>query len=609
MHARLRAPEAVHRPGPVSAHGALRIRVGQHSDKGRKAVNQDFHGALIPSDALLRSKGIAIALADGIGSSDVSQVAAEVAVRALLDDYYCTSHAWSVRKSVERVLAATNAWLHSRTRQGPHRAHDLHEAHWQDRGYVCTLSAIVFKASTAHLFHVGDSRIYRVHDTGLEQLTEDHRVHVAGGESHLSRAMGFNPQLEIDYQVFPLQAGDVFLLASDGVFEHADAAFMASAVRDSLADLDSAARAIVAEALARGSDDNLTVQIALVEQIPAVDAAALPLGEADLPWPPPLAPGMVLDGWQIMRELHASHRSHIHLALDAKTGARAAIKTPSTDARADPAWLERFSIEEWALRRIHNAHVLRPSEPERDRRYQYVATEYIEGCTVAQWLRDRAAPDLPTVRGIAAQVAKGLEALHRLDMLHQDLRPENLMIDAAGTVKIIDLGAVGVAGLAEMAPPVNRSSAGDSVAILGTAQYTAPEYFLGHAGSERSDLFSLAVIVYQMLSGRLPYGTAVSNARTRAAQAKLRYRPVRDDASDIPAWVDRALEKALQPDPGKRQETASEFIHDLSHPNPAFLRRHRPALIERHPMRFWKGVSLVLALTVLVLLFALFGTR
>src|SRR5215217_132646 len=100
---------------------ALRVSVGQYSDKGRKAVNQDFYGASIPKEPQLSSKGVAIALADGIGSSDVSQIASEFAVVGFLDDYYCTSEAWSVRKAAERVLNATNSWLHSRTRQSEYR--------------------------------------------------------------------------------------------------------------------------------------------------------------------------------------------------------------------------------------------------------------------------------------------------------------------------------------------------------------------------------------------------------------------------------------------------------------------------------------------------------
>jgi serine/threonine protein phosphatase PrpC len=188
----------------------VKISVGQHSDPGRKEVNQDFYGALVPEEQLLTSKGIAIALADGIGSSEVSQIASEFAVAGLLDDYYCTSEAWSVKKSVERVVTATNSWLHAKTRQSPYR-------YDKDKGYVCTLSALVLKGATAHIFHVGDTRIYRVAGDSLEQLTEDHRVWVSSEQSYLSRAVGFNPQIEIDYQPLPVDAGDVFVLASDGV--------------------------------------------------------------------------------------------------------------------------------------------------------------------------------------------------------------------------------------------------------------------------------------------------------------------------------------------------------------------------------------------------------
>ena len=195
----------------------LRISVGQHSDKGRKEINQDFHGVLIPKEPLLGMKGIAVVLADGISSSNVSQVASESAVKSFLTDYYCTSESWSVKTSAQRVLAATNSWLNAQTR----RSQFLYE---KDKGYVCTFSAMVIKSTTAHLFHVGDSRIYRVAGQALEQLTEDHRVIVSSEQSYLSRALGINPQIEIDYRTLQIETGDVFLLATDGVYEHVEGA-------------------------------------------------------------------------------------------------------------------------------------------------------------------------------------------------------------------------------------------------------------------------------------------------------------------------------------------------------------------------------------------------
>src|ERR687892_512795 len=111
--------------------GSLTITIGQHSDRGRKEVNQDFHGALIPKEPLLSLKGAAIVLADGISSSDVSHIASESAVKTFLTDYYCTSESWSVKTSASRVITAANSWLHAQTRQSQY-------AYDRDRGYVCT---------------------------------------------------------------------------------------------------------------------------------------------------------------------------------------------------------------------------------------------------------------------------------------------------------------------------------------------------------------------------------------------------------------------------------------------------------------------------------------
>lgn len=573
----------------------LKISVGQYSDKGRKAVNQDFHGVSSPGEPLLGSKGIAVALADGIGSSEVSQVASEFAVMSLLDDYYCTPEAWSVQKSVERVLSATNAWLHSRTQQSQHR-HDM------DRGYVCALSALVIKSATAHVFHVGDTRVYRLHADSLEQLTQDHRIIVADGQSCLSRAMGFNPQLEIDYFRQQVNVGDTFVLASDGVYEHVDASFVARAVHLGLSDLNATARSIVEEAGRRGSTDNLTVQIVVIDELPAPDAHDVRTHAPALLLPPVLDARMTLDGYRIVRELHGSSRSHVYLAVDMETDTLVVLKTPSIDMQGDPAYLERFMMEEWVARRIANAHVLKPCPQKRKREHLFVATEYIDGQTLSQWMIDNPSPALETVRGIVEQVAKGLQAFHRLEMLHQDLRPDNIMIDRTGTVKIIDFGATRVAGITELTTPAER---GD---VLGTAQYTAPEYFLGEPGSARSDLFSLAVITYQMLSGRLPYGTAVSTARTRSVQRNLRYASVLDDEREIPAWIDAVLRKALHPDPLRRHDALSEYVHDLRHPSQEFLSGKMP-LIERHPVLFWRTTAVFLAIAVLALLIERFSVR
>jgi serine/threonine protein kinase len=183
-----------------------------------------------------------------------------------------------------------------------------------------------------------------------------------------------------------------------------------------------------------------------------------------------------------------------------------------------------------------------------------------------------------------------------MEMLHQDLRPDNVLIDRTGTVKIIDFGAVKVAGVVEASP--NPADAD----ILGTVQYTAPEYFLGEGGSPRSDMFSLATICYQMLTGDLPYGAQIARIRGRSDAWKLRYRPASHDDRAVPVWIDGALRKALHPDPNKRHEDLFEFTYELRNPNPAYLSTRTTPLIERNPLLFWKLTTVVLACSVVVLL-------
>lgn len=566
-----------------------RAAVGQHSAAGRDGLNQDFHGAMLPAGHLLASKGIALALADGIGSSRVSQEASAAAVRGFLDDYYATSESWSTRRSAERVLAALNAWLHAQNQRGDARFD-------KDRGHVCTFSALILKGRRLHLLHVGDARVYRVHARALEQLSEDHRVRLSSAESYLGRALGIGAHVEIDHHDWEAEAGELYLLATDGAYAQLDAAAVQAALAGCGGDLDAAARALVACAHARGSEDDATVQLLRVEALPEPEAGALHLQRETLALPPPLAPGMRFEGFTVLRELVVSPRSHVHLAQDDASGQRVVLKTPSVDLQGDAAHLDRFVLEEWVARRIRSPHVVRPAAGERPRRHLFVALDFIDGQTLAQWMRDHPRPALEAVRTIVEQAARGLQALHRREMLHQDLRPENLMIDAAGTVTLIDLGSVHVAGLAE------RLEEPRPLAVEGTLQYVAPEVLLGEGASERSDLFSLAAISYHVLAGQLPYGLDAARLRTPADLRRLRYVPLRHHRPDLPAWVDAVLQKALQPDPRRRQEAVSEFVHDLRQPGAQFRQARPVPLMERDPVRFWQAVALLLALTLVALL-------
>lgn len=564
----------------------LSISIGQYSTAGRKSVNQDFHGGSIPNEPALSSKGVVLAIADGISSSKVSQIASETAVKCFLQDYYCTSDSWSVKKSGSRVLEATNSWLYAQTRNSPHRYN-------KDKGYICTFSAIIFKSNTAHLFHTGDTRIYRLDGENLEQLTNDHRHFVSAEENYLTRALGIHNKLDMDYHTITVSEGDIFILTTDGVHEFVDHKTFHQIILENLESLDKAAQQLVEQALQSGSDDNLTIQIARVNQLPDQNLGEVQQQVNDLPSAPVLKARMEFEGFTIIRDIYISSRSHVFLALDNDTEQKVIIKTPSVETRENHHSLENLMMEDWIAKRINNAHVLKAIDPSRKRHYLYTVTEYIEGQTLTQWMTDNPKPSIGEVRDIIEQIAIGLQAFHRQEMVHQDLRPANIMIDTSGTVKIIDFGSTKVSGISEIVPR--------NEGIMGTAQFTAPEYFLGQPGTNRSDIYSLGVIAYQMLSGRLPYGTSVSQATNVRAQGKLKYRSLLTEAPNIPGWVDYAIQKATQVNPLKRYSEVSEFIYELKHPNRSYQNRERPPLLERDPVLFWQCVSLGLLVAVIYL--------
>ncbi|HEC19577.1 MAG TPA: bifunctional protein-serine/threonine kinase/phosphatase [Gammaproteobacteria bacterium] len=569
----------------------LSITLGQHSEQGLKDENQDFHGAIVPDEPQLKNKGIAIAIADGVSSSIAGREAAESCVGSFLTDYYSTPDSWTTKTSAHKILTAINSWLYSKGLQ--------HEAdpRQHNRGMITTFSALILKSTTGHIFHVGDSRVYRLQGKDLECLTTDHRRWV-GDKDYLNRAMGIDIHLEIDYRKTELEAGDVYVLTTDGVHDFIPDKEITRLLGENRQP-EHAAKAIVQFALDQGSTDNITCQVLRIDSLPVQSADEAHQELTRLPFPPDLEPGMVLDGYRILREIHASNRTQVYKAEDIETGQLVVIKTPSVNFEDDATYIESFIREEWVGKRIHNSRVLTVYDKDRPRQFLYYVTEYVDGQTLRQWMDQHSKPDIKEVRLLVEQIVTGLRAFHRLEMLHQDLKPENIMIDASGRIRIIDFGSTKIAGIAEIHSPIERLN------LLGTRNYTAPEYLLGQPGSNRSDIFSLGTISYELLTGKLPYGNTLEHANTAKAIANLVYQPSTQHNPMIPLWMDRALQKAVHPDPQQRYDTLSEFVHDLSHPNPEFMQEQQRPLLERDPTRFWRLLAIAMLITNLILVYFL----
>lgn len=565
----------------------LAVTIGQYSDKGVKDKNEDFYAALTPEDEYLETKGIACAIADGMGSCEFAAEASEQCVKSFLNDYYSTPETWSVKHSGGKVLTAINSWLLSQAKNDT--AHSM----------VTTFSAMVLKSTTAYLFHVGDSRIYRLREGDFECLTNDHRINVSRGESYLSRAMGIDNLLDIDYRTVTIQQGDIFLMTTDGVHDYLSSAQIKSLLSGDAPTIDHLAKTIVEASLQAKSHDNVTVQIVRIDEIPSQDANEIFSQLGRLAFPPHLGPGMTMDGYEIVEEIHASTTSQLYRVVDIESGEELIMKTPSVNFEDDPAYIERFYMEEWVGKRINSPLVVKIRDAGRKRNFLYFVMEQVEGITLREWMANNPDPDLDEVIELAEKVIAGVRVFHRLEMLHRDLKPENIVVTANHGIKIIDFGSVKISGIAEIATPVER------VDLLGTKNYTAAEYLLGVAGDNRSDLFSVAVMVYEMMTGHLPYGDQLTREINWRTLHKIKYQSAINHNPMIPLWMDGAIEKACKLDVKSRYETFSEFLFDLKNPNSLFMNRSVP-LIEKNSGTLWKAIAMVLLLTNFILLISLF---
>ncbi|MBL4760317.1 MAG: bifunctional protein-serine/threonine kinase/phosphatase [Mariprofundaceae bacterium] len=551
----------------------LIVKAGQNSQAGIKAQNEDCCGIFIPEGLDLTHKGIVAITADGVGSSEAGAEASEYCVQGFITDYYSTPMSWSVQTSAERIIHALNSWLYS---QGQRR-------YASELSLASTLAILIIKSTTAHLFHVGDSRIYLIRKGTIRQLTKDHRLTVDRNKTYLARAMGGEYEVNLDYKSLHVEVGDIFVLHTDGIHEFLDDEKIKQlALAQNDAEL--AAISIVEAALAAGSNDNVTCQIIRVEQLPNQDENEYYRQLTTLPFPPPLSAGMQLDGYRIIREIHTSVTVQVYLAEDLESGETVVLKTPSVNFEDDPAYIDRFMHEEWVGRRINNPHVFKVHNLKQHRSSLYYVTEFLEGSPLSQWMLDHPDMDLSEVRRIAEQIIKGLRGFHRKEMVHQDLKPENIMIDLDGNVKIIDFGCVQVSGLKEIYTPIQEQS------IQGTANYIAPELFDGFEATPKSDMYSLGVTLYTMLShGHYPYGELEKAQKHKHYD----YVSIRQYNQQVPVWMDGALEKSVHPNPEKRYERFSEFLHDLCKPNQQLMKTHAP-LIERNPIGFWRGLSIIM---------------
>ncbi|WP_448680184.1 protein kinase domain-containing protein [Pseudomonas nicosulfuronedens] len=555
---------------------SLTLSFGQASATGPRDENQDALRVVTPPAGLAASKGHLFAIADGVSHCADGGLAARLSLQALAADYYATPETWAVAQALDRLLISQNRWL---------------QANGGGQPLLTTLTALVLRGRRFTLAHVGDCRLYRWHAGVLDCLTQDHVWEQPGMQHVLKRALGLDQHLVVDYCDGELEAGQSFLLVSDGIW----AALGDSAIQRLLEDaqsLQTCADALVSAAHLAGSQDNASALLLQVNELPPASLGDA-LAQLDhWPAPPALRDDQEFEGWRVESKLVQSRQSLIYRVRD-RQNRPWLLKTLPPALRDAPQAAQALLLEEWFLRRVQGRYFPElHSLPQRQHLY-YVMREY-PGQTLDQQLKLNGPLNLPDWLDITERLLRGLGQLHRRNILHRDIKPENLHCADDGELRLLDFGLAYCPGLSQEDPHD----------LPGTPSYLAPESFQGAAPDARQDLYAAGVTLYRLLCGHYPYGEieAFQHPRFGTPAPASRYRP------DVPTWLDDWLAKLIAAQPQQRFETAEECLLALEQGERQAPPRPRP-LLEREPLRVWRGVALAsLAINLGLLFWLLHGS-
>lgn len=551
--------------------------IGSCSLTGPRARNEDYCGIATPVGAELAGKGVLAAVADGLGGHANGREASESMVRGLLADYYATPDTWGVTQSLDRVLSTLNRWLLGYAAKRP-----------ENLGMATTLSALVLRGRRYVTAHVGDSRIYLLRDGELKRLTDDHVWDHPELRHVLRRALGLDQYLAVDYGEGDLREGDCFLLVSDGVWGVLDDATLNQELQAERS-AETAAGTLVARALNRGGQDNATAVVVRVTRLPEDTFQDSFSSACQLSLPPLLKPGQRIDGLEVEVLLHASRMTLLYRVRDPQSGAQWVLKTLRPEMN-DPESVAALVHEEWLAARVMVGPFPQVVHYP-PRAHLYYLMSWHTGATLRARMTAGHRFGVMEVADIGVQMLKGLGILHRLAIVHRDIKPDNLHQGGDGKLRILDLGVAASDGAAFR--EINNP---------GTPSFMAPELFTGSACSVSSDLYAAGVTLYHLLTGRYPYGEVEPFQHPKFGEPvpPTRYRP------DVPAWLEAILLKACAKDPAQRFETAEEFLLALEggEMRPLNLPRRQPLLLRNVTLtlKVLLGLSLLANLVLAVLL-------
>jgi serine/threonine-protein kinase len=548
----------------ISAELFMDLTYAQLSSTGPvRPKNEDSVGFWQPPEPEeQRARGAIVVLADGVGGLGRGDVASRLAVDTALAKFQESKADTPPKQLLWQIFTAANVAVYDQSMDG------------RDEGRMATtLTIALLRNNEITVGHVGDCRAYLVQDGRAQQITGDHSyaaMQVKLGlltpedaansqlRCMLTRSVGREPTVMVDFFTHQVHKGDRLVQCSDGLHQCVTESEIYEIVTQ--APPEEACRQLVALAEKRGTDDNLSIQVVEIQRVEQLMYyRGLPIYyEPELPMSHELEVGQVLDGrFHITEVVSRSGMASIFKAKDLQTNQVLALKVPLLQFESDPAFYTRFQREEQIGRQLDHPYILH-IVPVEEKSRPYIAMEYLQGQTLRQVMRNLQQLPVEHALDIASRICEALEYMHQKEIVHRDLKPENIMLCEDGSIRIMDFGIAKVAGLRRL------TFAGFSSA-MGTPDYMAPEQVKGKRGDARTDIYSLGAILYEMVTGAVPFE---GNNPYAIMNARLVGDPVapRKINPKIPPQVEEIILHAMEQKPYDRYPSAAAMKAELDVP-------------------------------------------
>jgi serine/threonine protein phosphatase PrpC len=556
---------AVSVPGPVREH------------------NEDCATYFQPTDAQgRRDRGVAVIIADGVGGEAAGEIASALACEAALREFQNAKPNTPPGSLLFQMFNAANQAVYDRS--------------LNDRSRMATtLSISLLRNDELNVGHVGDCRVYLVQQGRIRRVTNDHSyagvqiklglITVEEAKSSelrcvLTRSVGQDAIVRADYHTLGVHRGDFVIHCCDGLYCFVTEEEIFEAVSKMPA--EQACREMIALAERRGADDNLTMQVAEIKDIERMSYyRGLPIYQKvpERSMGQDIQPGQLLDDRYAINDIIArSGMATIYKGTDTKTGQAVALKIPFMHLESDPNFFTRFKREQEIGTRLNHPYIMHVEPDDGKRSRPYMVMEYLEGQTLGHLMRSVRPMPLSDALKIASRICEGLYYMHEHDVVHRDLKPDNVMICNDGSIRIMDFGIAKVEGS-------RRLTFGAFQPAMGTPDYMAPEQVKGKRGDPRTDVYSLGAILYEMVTGRVPYE---GNSPLLIMNARLTGDPTapRKLNAEITPQVEEIILHAMARDPADRYPSAIEMKQDLDRPEAVNVTGRAERLQAVEP---WKG--------------------